>query len=101
MTSLEKELDRALAGGPHGDDVAPQVETAWDLRSAFTVEAPEARSESLFFTSGAGLRKRSPLSMRLLVPLIAVASVLAGLVLVGRSAVPGDSFYPIRGALKK
>jgi uncharacterized membrane protein YgcG len=101
MTDLERDLDRALAGKSHGDDVAPLADTAEELRSAFAAEVPEARAESLFFTSGAGLRKRSPLSVRLLVPVIAVASVLAALVLVGRSAVPGDSFYPIRGALKQ
>ncbi|MQB01228.1 MAG: hypothetical protein GEU78_13205 [Actinobacteria bacterium] len=101
MTTLERDLDRALAGKSHGDDVAPLAETAAELRSAFAAEVPEARAESLFFTSGAGLRKRSPLSVRLLITLIAVASVLAALILAGRSAVPGDSFYPIRGALKK
>jgi uncharacterized membrane protein YgcG len=101
MTHHERDLDRALAGKPHGEDVAPLAETAAGLRSAFAAEVPEARAESLFFTSAAGLRKRSPLFVRLLIPVLAVASVLAGLVLVSRSAVPGDSLYPVRGALKK
>jgi hypothetical protein len=101
MTHHERDLDRALAGKSHGKDVAPLAETAAGLRSAFAAEVPEARAESLFFTSGAGLRKRSPLIVRLLIPALAVASILAGLVLVSRNAVPGDSLYPVRGALKK
>jgi hypothetical protein len=101
MTDLERDLDRALAGKSHGKDVAPLTETAAELRSAFAAEVPEARAESLFFAYGASLRKRSPLIVRLLIPVLAVTSLLAGLVLVSRNAVPGDSFYEVRGALTK
>ena len=101
MTDPDKELDRALAGKPHGEEVAPLVETSERLRSAFAAEIPEARNESLLFTSAVGLRKRSPLFVRAMIPILAVASVLVAIVLVGRNAVPGDPFYPVRGALQK
>lgn len=101
MTDVEKELDRALTGRSHRDDVAPLAETAAELRSAFAADVPEARAEFLFFTSAVGLRKRSPLILRWLVPAIAVGCVAAALVLVSRTAVPGDSLYPVRGVLKQ
>jgi hypothetical protein len=100
MTDLERELEKALAGKSASDEVTPLSETAKELRAAFTVEAPEARSESILFTSAVGLRRRSPLLVRLLMPAVAVASVLVALFLAGRNALPGDSLYPVRGALK-
>jgi hypothetical protein len=41
------------------------------------------------------------LILRLFVPAVAVVSLIVALILVSRNAVPGESLYPVRGALKK
>ena len=100
MTDLEKELDKTLSGRSDNPEVAPLADTADRLRTSFGADVPEARGEQLLFTSGIGARKRPGLGFRLFVPVFALAAILLTLVVLARTAPPGGSLYPVRGALQ-
>jgi hypothetical protein len=69
------------------------------LEAALDVETPDARSEKALFVAGAGTRaRRSPWSAAL-VPATAAVAVLIVLGVVSRSALPGQTLYPVRKVL--
>ena len=70
------------------------------LEAALDVEAPDARREKALFVAGvAGHgRRRSPWTTAL-VPATAAVAVLVALAVVSRSALPGQTLYPVRKVL--
>ena len=69
------------------------------LEAALEVETPDARSEKALFVAGAGARRRSSSWLGVLVPGAAVVVVLLVVGLVSRTALPGDTLFPVRKVL--
>lgn len=80
---------------PRAEELA---DLARRLESALEVEAPEARSEKALFVAGVGTHARRSSWTAALVPAAAVA-VLIALAVVSRTALPGQTLYPVRKVL--
>lgn len=98
---LERELDKALRTGEGAEDprLTDLVRQADELETELAHEAPSGGRERALFIQGVALRRRRLPGLRLLAPAVVV---LAALVVVGgfsRSALPGDTLYPMRTAL--
>ena len=98
---LERELDKALRTGEGADDprLTDLVRKADELETELAHEAPSGGRERAVFIQGVALRRRRLPGLRILAPAVVV---LAALVAVGgfsRSALPGDTLYPMRQAL--
>jgi uncharacterized membrane protein YgcG len=97
----ERELDRALGTGePPADPKARAAfETAARVRRDFEVEAPRATAERTLFVRSIGARGGHRFSAAVVVPAALVVAVVLVVALAGRSALPGDTLYPVRQAL--
>ncbi len=97
----ERALDKALAGKQTTDtELAPLVQAGERIRSAFDVSVPTARAERAMFVQAVGAR-RHPLGwMRVLAPISVTAAAAIVVLLLGRSAMPGQTFYPVREVLR-
>ena len=101
MTGREKELERALTDFERtGDEeLDALVDTAEDLTSHFAASVPARPEGRAMFIEGVGARKTSILSS-LAVPGLAVVVLLVALAVLGRTALPGESLYPVRNVLR-
>ena len=101
MTKREKELERALAGFERtGDEeVDALVDTADDLMTRFATPTPSRPEGRAMFIEGVGARRRS-IASSLVVPGLAVIILLLSVAIMGRSALPGESLYPVRNVLR-
>lgn len=98
---LDRELDKALRTGEGAEDprLTDLVRQADELETELAHEAPSGGRERAVFIQGVALRRRRLPGLRILAPAVIV---LAALVAVGgfsRSALPGDTLYPMRKAL--
>ncbi len=98
---LDRELDKALRTGKGAEDprLTELVRQADQLETELAHEAPSGGRERAVFIQGVALRRRHLPGLRILAPAVVV---LAALVAVGgfsRSALPGDTLYPMREAL--
>jgi hypothetical protein len=92
-------LDRALAGDNGRGDPDGLLATATQLRAMFDVEIPDAGRERTMFVSGVSTRRHHFNPLRVMVPAAAFLVLVALAYLGGRTALPGDSLYPVRKAL--
>ncbi|MDQ3951721.1 MAG: hypothetical protein M3279_01975 [Actinomycetota bacterium] len=69
------------------------------LERALEVEAPDARREKALFVAGAGARARRSPWTAALVPATAAVALLVALAVVSRTALPGQTLYPVRKVL--
>jgi hypothetical protein len=101
MRNTEKVLDKALAGFERTNDeeVDALVDVADDLTRQLAVGVPTQPRDRALFIEGVGARKRSFLSS-LIAPAIAVAALMLVIAVIGRTALPGDSLYPVRKVLR-
>lgn len=101
MTNREKELEKALAGSDRSGDpeIDSLVDSADDIARHFAVPTPDHPRARALFIEGVGARKRSVMSS-LLVPAMAAAALLVFIAVMGRSALPGESLYPVRNVLR-
>jgi hypothetical protein len=101
MRNTEKNLDKALTGFERTGDVEIDglVDVADDLTRQLAVGVPSQPRERALFIEGVGARKRSFLSS-LIAPAIAVAALMLVIAVIGRTALPGDSLYPVRKVLR-
>jgi hypothetical protein len=101
MTRREKELARALDGfektGDH--ELDSLVETADALTEGLAVSTPAHPVGRAMFIEGVAARKRSFMSS-LVAPGVAVIALLIVIAAFGRSALPGESLYPVRNVLR-
>lgn len=100
MSRREKELEQALKDFDRtGDEeLDALIDTADDLTAGFAVPTPSRPEGRAMFIEGVGARKRSIMSS-LALPGVAVLILLLAVAVLGRSAVPGDSLYPVRKVL--
>ncbi len=98
--SVERALDRALAGHPVDEPgIGSLVAVAHELDLAFASEPASRSRERAMFVAGIGARRRGVSLGRFLVPALAVMLVvLVGVA--GRLALPGDALYPVRQVLE-
>ncbi|MGH2808106.1 MAG: hypothetical protein ACRDKT_12625 [Actinomycetota bacterium] len=92
-------LDRALAGETGHGEPDGLLATASELRGAFDFDIPSASRERAMFVSGVGTRHHRLNPLRLFVPAVAFLALVLLAYLGGRTALPGDSLYPVRKAL--
>ena len=96
------ELHRAIgARGSQDRELDELVDTAQLVEDALRFEAPAGGRQRALFTHGIAARRRGFPLLRFVVP---AAVVLAGLAVLGgfgRTALPGDTLYPIREALAR
>ncbi|HEX2058421.1 MAG TPA: hypothetical protein VHI71_08635 [Actinomycetota bacterium] len=88
MTDREKDLQ--------AEELA---DLARRLERALEVDAPDARREKALFVAGAGTRARRSHWTAALVPATAAVVVLVVLAIVSRTALPGQTLYPVRKVL--
>ncbi|MEA2451338.1 MAG: hypothetical protein QOG04_48 [Actinomycetota bacterium] len=100
MTNREKELERALAGFEQtGDEELDSlVDTADQLTRRLAVGTPAHPQGRALFIEGVAARKRSFMSS-LVAPAMAATALLMVIAVIGRSALPGESLYPVRKVL--
>jgi hypothetical protein len=101
MSGRERELERALTKFDRtGDEeLDALVDTAEDLTNRFAAQTPGRPEARAMFIEGVGARKRSIMSS-LALPGLAVVILLLALAVFGRSALPGESLYPVRNVLR-
>jgi hypothetical protein len=97
----ERALDDALREGeaPEDPEVASLTRAARDLERSLAVEVPPARRERAMFVQGIAARRHGLSPLRVLVPAVAAAAVLAFVGLLGSRSLPGDDLYAVRAAL--
>ena len=102
MSRRVKELDRALSAGtaPSDEELARMVEMGDQIRDAYEGFTPPHSAERAMFiravTDGASDHGWS----RFLAPVTVTAVLLLGVLLVGRTSLPGDTLYPVREVLR-
>jgi hypothetical protein len=98
---LERELDDVLQGRTVSR--SQEVESLFRVASLFAGQTPDLADAPnglrSLFAQAIGTR-RSMGWLRFLPPAILTAAVLVILLLLGRTAVPGEAFYPVRQALR-
>ena len=96
-----KELDRALEGAslPTDEELAALFEMGQEIRSAYSAFTPEHHAQRVMFVQAVADRSRATWS-RFVVPAAVTAVLLIGVLFVGRTALPGETFYPIREVLR-
>ena len=101
MTRREKDLARALDGFEKTGDAEldSMIDFADELTERLAVPTPSHPVGRAMFVEGVAGRKRSFVSS-LLVPGMAVVALLLVIALFGRSALPGESLYPVRNVLR-
>ena len=97
----ERELDELLGTGRRSPDPAidPLIGQADEVRKELSVLAPAAGRERALFVQGVGARSHPLLPLRFLMPAAAVVAAIAVLAGFGKSAMPGQTLYPVREAL--
>ena len=98
---IERKLDRALGGGKEADDprVTSLLQQADEVQETLRRQTPPTPRERSLFIQSIGTRRKRLAPLRALAP---VAVVIAGLLAIagfGRTALPGDTLYPVREAL--
>ncbi len=98
---LERELDRALSTGKGVEDprLTDLVRQADAVEAELSREAPSGGRERALFIEGVGLRHKRFPGLKVLAPAVIVLGALLAVVSLGRSALPGDTLYPVREAL--
>lgn len=98
---LERELDKALRTGEGAEDprLTDLVRQADQLETELAHEAPSGGRERAVFIQGVALRHRRFLGLRILAPAVVVLTALVAVGGFSRSALPGDTLYPMRQAL--
>jgi hypothetical protein len=101
MTNREKELEQALAGFERTGDteIDSLVDSADGLARHFAAPTPAHPRARALFIEAVAARKRSFMSS-LAVPAMAAAALLVFIAVMGRSALPGESLYPVRNVLR-
>lgn len=96
-----RELDDTLSGRtvPEDPEVQALATTAARLERAFDFDTPNATRERAMFVSAVAARHHRFNPARLIAPAIALAAVMALVFTAGRTALPGESLYPVRKAL--
>lgn len=69
------------------------------LEAALEVEAPDAQGEKALFVAGAGATARNSPWRAALIPATAAVAMLILLAVVSRTALPGQTLYPVRKVL--
>ena len=98
---VARELDDTLSGRavPEDPEVQSLATTATRLEQTFDFDAPNATRERAMFVSAVAARHSGFHPARLIAPAIALAAVIALIFTAGRTALPGESLYPVRKAL--
>jgi hypothetical protein len=101
VTRREKELSRALDGFEKTGDLEldSMIDAADDLAEKLAASTPANPVGRAMFIEGVAARKRSFMSS-LVAPGMAVVALLIVIALFGRSALPGESLYPVRNVLR-
>jgi uncharacterized membrane protein YgcG len=95
-----RQLDDALRGsGPTDPDDSSLVDIASRVGRDFEIDPPMMARERALFVTGVGARKSSFGPLRVAIPALAVIAVLVVAAVAGRSALPGQTLYPVRQAL--
>lgn len=94
-------LDRALSGGstPSGEELAAMVAMGDRIRGAYASFTPAHSPERAMFVRAVA-EARSPGFRRFVAPATVTAVLLIGLLFLGRTALPGSAFYPVREVLR-
>ena len=97
----DRALDRALGPGssPADDELAVLAARASALKTELHTPAPNAARERALFVQGVGGRKSGFLPLRFMVPAALVVAALVAIAGFGRTALPGQTLYPVREAL--
>lgn len=97
----EEQLDETLATGRRSSDpeVDGLVEQAGRVRQELSVPEPEARRQRALFVQGAAGRSGSLPFLRFLAPAAVVVAGLVALAGFSRTALPGQTLWPVREAL--
>ena len=95
-------LDKVLSGsGPSPDpSIARLVDVADRLRDAFNPEMPDFRAQRAMFVQAVGSSRKGFGWLRFFGPATVAAIALVVAIMMGRSALPGQAFYPVRQALR-
>jgi hypothetical protein len=70
------------------------------LRSSFAAEVPDFRAQRAAFTQSVGERRTGFGWLRFFGPVTVTAVALVVAIMMGRTALPGQTFYPVRQALR-
>jgi hypothetical protein len=97
----ERALDDALGSGstPSDEELAVLTARADALRQELQAPAPNAARERALFVQGVGARKSGFFPLRFLAPAAIVVAGIAAVAGFGRTALPGQTLYPVREAL--
>ena len=98
---VARELDDTLSGRavPEDPEVQALTTAAARLERALDFDTPTAARERAMFVSAVAARHVGFNPARLIAPAIALAAVIALVFTAGRTALPGESLYPVRKAL--
>ena len=80
-------------------EVDDLLDEAKRVREELRVPAPSAARERAFFTQAVASRSPAALPLRFLVPAALLVAAIAALAGFGRTALPGQTLYPVREAL--
>lgn len=96
-----KELDRALGGAalPTDEELAALFEMGQQIRGAYSSFTPEHHAQRVMFVQAVADRSRATWS-RFVAPAAVTAALLFGVLFIGRTALPGETFYPVREVLR-
>ncbi|HYI43929.1 MAG TPA: hypothetical protein VE174_00510, partial [Actinomycetota bacterium] len=96
-----KALDKALSGSAVADPaIARLVEAADRLRVGFDPDVPDFRAQRAAFVQAVGGERKTWGWIRFFGPATVTAIALIVAVMLGRTALPGETFYPVRQALR-
>lgn len=97
----ERALDRALSAGQAAEgDLALLTEIGERIRNAYLTITPNHRAQRAMFVTAIGAQRRSAGWMRAFAPATVTALLLIGIMFLGRTALPGQAFYPVREVLR-
>src|SRR5688500_8404651 len=96
-----RELDRALDGAalPTDEELAALFELGEEIRSAYTGFSPDHHAQRVMSVRAVSDRSRATWS-RFVAPAAVTAALLFTVLYIGRTSLPGETFYPVREVLR-
>ena len=102
MSNSVRDLDRALNGSTAtiDEELAEMLAVGEEIRSAYTSFTPGHSAQRALFVGAVSEKATPPRRMRFLAPVAVTGVLLLGLLFLGRAALPGGTFYPVRQVLR-